>query len=141
MPWLYGILSIFFLSIASAAIVCVLDIKGKLNCFLIRAVMPVFPSITATFFFMYTVPYYTLGIFLTAVSVLIINKYSNILGFAASAVMLALSLGIYQAYIPLAAGMMVLLIIKKCLSLNARCILADMACYLMLLAAALGLYL
>ena len=55
MPWLYGILSIFFLSIASAAIVCVLDIKGKLNCFLIRAVMPVFPSITATFFFMYTV--------------------------------------------------------------------------------------
>ena len=91
--------------------------------------------------FMYTVPYYTLGIFLTAVSVLIINKYSNILGFAASAVMLALSLGIYQAYSPLAAGMMVLLIIKKCLSLNACCILADMACYLMLLAAALGLYL
>ena len=141
MPWLYGILSIFFLSVASAAIVCVLDIKGKRNCFLIGAVMPVFPSITATFFFMYTVPYYTLAICLTTVSVLIINKYSNILGFAASAVMLALSLGIYQAYIPLAAGMMVLLIIKKCLSLNARCILADMACYLMLLGAALGLYL
>lgn len=141
MPWLYGVLSVFFLSIASAVIVCILNIRGKLNCFLIGTVLPVFPAMTATFFFMYTTPYYAFGICLTAISVLVVNESSNIFGFLASTVMLALSLGIYQAYIPLAAGIMILLFIKKCLSLTPRYFLADMVRYFLLLAVSLGLYL
>lgn len=141
MPWLYGLAALFFLAIAAAVIVDILQVRSRWSCFLAGAVLAVFPAMTATLFFMYTVPYYTFGILLTAVSVLLVCRYRNVFAFIAAVVILAFSVGIYQAYIPLAAGIMVLLTVQKCLDLKVREILTDTIRYLLLLVAALALYL
>lgn len=109
LPWLNGILSILFLSISSILIIKAFDIQNDLNCIFISAIMVTFPSITSTFIYIFTTPYYCFSILLTCLAAYLVRKYSK--GWIAGIFLLTCSLGIYQAYLGIAAGMFLLFLI------------------------------
>ena len=110
-PFFEGMLTIFFLSVAACLVVSIFQIKNPLNCILTGAIIICFPAVTSMMFFMYTAPHYALAILLSILAVRMADKkwYGSIIAIF----LLACSLGIYQAYLPFAAGLMVLLLIWK----------------------------
>ena len=72
-----------------------------------------FPTVTSTFFFMYTAPYYALAIAMAVLAVWVTEKIRY--GFLLSMLLQACSLGIYQAYFPMTVTLFVLLLISKIL--------------------------
>ena len=74
-----GLLAIIFIAICAVYVTRFFDVKKKSSMILIPAVMATFPAVAATMSYMYTVDGYMLGLF--------------------GAVVLAFSMGTYQAYI------------------------------------------
>lgn len=116
LPWLHGLIGIFLISLSASMTVYLLNIKQLFNCFLVGTLMIVSPAITGTFFFMFTVPYYAFSILLTVLSVWLVVQHPW--GFIAAPVVLALSIGIYQAYLPFAAGLFLIILYQKLLNAN-----------------------
>ena len=73
--------------------------------------MSVFPAVTATLFFRYTVVYYGFGVFFAVFAAWILPRHPW--GIVASAVSIACSLGIYQAYIPITISILILVLIQE----------------------------
>lgn len=115
-PWLYGMISITFVAIASVFVIRLLDIRDSMLCFLTGGLMVSFPAITGIMFFMYTAPYYCLAITFSSAALLMYKngKKPYIFGIGA-AVLIAVATGIYQAYLPLCASFGLLVLIKECL--------------------------
>ncbi len=113
LPLINGILFLVLISISAALLVGVLEIRRKSSAVLIGALFTVFPTAAATLFFRYTAVYYGVGI-LCSVSAAWILKKGKI-GFFLSVLFIALSLGIYQAYVPITIGIFVMLLIRMAL--------------------------
>lgn len=106
MPWLIGLFSVFCLAGAVCFTVALLRIRRPLGCILTAAVMVAFPSVAATFTYMYTATAYFLSLLLAAFGAWAAVRHGwwgSALGTAA----LVLSLGCYQSYFPVAAVLMV----------------------------------
>ena len=141
MPWIYGVISLLLLALALCLTVDIFRIKSPLLQALLGGVMLSFPAVLGNFCFMFTSASYALAIFLAVLSVYLFTRggrWRPALGVA----LLALSLGIYQAYISLAAGYLVLCLIQSLLEAEDRAsaVLKRGAVYALLLLAALGLY-
>ncbi len=113
LPLVNGVLFLVLLSISAAFLVEVLEIRKKSSAVLIGALFTVFPTATATLFFRYTAVYYGVGILCSVLAAWILEKGKT--GFLMSALFTALSLGIYQAYVPIMIGIFVMLLIRKAL--------------------------
>ncbi len=100
LPWLIGLLSLFFLGIGAAALVEFLEIRNELGAILISGLLVSFPALSATYAYIFTADGYMLGLCLAFLSVLLTKKSQR--GFIAGGVCLAFSMGIYQAYLPFA---------------------------------------
>lgn len=106
MPWLIGVLSILCLAVTACLAVSLLRIRSRPGCAVAAALLVAFPSVTATFSYMFTADAYCLSTMLAALSAYtaVRHRYWGIpLGVAS----LALSMGIYQSYFPVAAVLMV----------------------------------
>ena len=99
-PWLTGILAIFYLSIASILLIKVLNVKNPLIAGLMGALLVTFPVIASDFAYVFTMDGYLLGVLLAILSVYLVKNFKY--GFIFGGVALSLSMGIYQAYLPLA---------------------------------------
>ncbi|MFQ7259106.1 glucosyltransferase domain-containing protein [Intestinibacter bartlettii] len=142
-PWINGFLTVICIATAAGMLVDMLHVKSKLCCALIGACLVVFPSWTATFFFMFTAPYYGVAFLLAVCSVYIAMKYygkSKIKWL--SPVCLACSLGIYQAYLPFVATCYVTVLLFEILLLEQNWIksLKKAFYYLIQLLAGGGIY-
>lgn len=140
LPWLNGILSILFLAISSILVIKSFAIDDEVSCIFISAIMVTFPSITSTFTFVFTVQYYCFSILLTCAAVYFIRKYTK--GWIVGIVLLAFSLGIYQAYLGIAASFFLLFLIVDMLQSKRtiRQIFAEAWKYLGILVASILLY-
>lgn len=141
MPWIYGVISLLLIGLAVCLTVDIFRIKSPLLQAALGGVMLSFPAILGNFCFMFTSASYALAIFLAVLSVYLFTRGGR--GRAALGVaLLAVSLGIYQAYISLAAGYLVLCLIRSLLEGEDRAsdVLRRGAVYVLLLIAALGLY-
>ena len=111
MPWINGILSLLMLAVSSCIIIRVFEIRNTMLRVLLCALLTVFPSQILTFTYIFTCAPYALSLLMGVASV-----YFTLRGgrwyFALGALMLAFSLGIYQAYISVAAALYVVYIIK-----------------------------
>lgn len=116
LPLVNGILFLILLAVSAGFVVSTLNIRSKVFAVLIGMLFTVFPSVTATFFFRYTVPYYGIAILLSVLAAWVMHKckYALLL----SACFTALSLGIYQAYAPITIGLFVLMLLQYTLSGN-----------------------
>lgn len=100
LPWLIGLLALGYLGCTAAALVELLEIKSRVLIVLLSGLLMVFPAIASTFAYVFTMDGYMMALFLAVLSVLLTKKYRK--GFWAGGICLALSMGIYQAYLPFA---------------------------------------
>ncbi len=105
-----GIISLALLTLS----VCILNDLFELNRvfrILFSGLFVAFPAVTSTFFFMFTAPYYCFSILLAVLSGYFIQK-KGVFCKIISIVCITLSIGIYQAYLPMVASLFVLILIK-----------------------------
>ncbi len=108
-PLFNGLLSILLLALAAYFGVLLFDIRDLVLCVLWGGCFLAFPAVTSMMFYMYTIPYYSLAILMVMASVYCTVRYK--FGWIASIILLTCSLGIYQAFYPLAAGLYVTILI------------------------------
>lgn len=111
MPWINGMLSLFMLSAAVLLVISLFEIKSGLMQLLLSGLMIAFPSQIITFSYMFTCAPYALALLCAVISVYVFIRGGK--GrWLASALFMAFSLGIYQAYLSVAAALYVVYIIK-----------------------------
>ena len=98
LPWLIGVLAIIYISISALLTTQVLEIKSKVSGAVIGALMAVFPALASTFAYVFTMDGYMLGLLMGVTAVFVTKKFK--FGWIPGAILLALSLGCYQAYLP-----------------------------------------
>lgn len=108
LPWMNGLLTLIELAVSAGMIAELLNLKGKLANMLLGAALVVFPSWTTTFFYMFTAPYYGLAVLMAVLSVYFTVRYKRCL--LISVILMACSLGIYQAYLPFIATLYVVIL-------------------------------
>lgn len=118
LSWINGVLFIMLLAIAAGFFVSTFEMKQVKSAMLIGGAFVCFPAVTSTLFFSYTAPYYGLAILFSVLAAWVVEKYKW--GILLSVVFTAMSLGIYQAYVPITIGMFVLLLIKRALRSDAQ---------------------
>ena len=114
MPWIYGLLSLLLLSAAACLMLRVLEIRGTALRVVLPALVLTFPSLTGNFCFMFTSAAYAWSFFLAALCVFLFCR-GGVKNALLSAALLVLALGIYQAYISVAATLFVLLMLRDTL--------------------------
>ena len=114
LPWFNGMISLILIAVSVALLVSVFQLKNKISVIVFAGLLIVFPSWTATFFFMFTVPYYAIALLLGVLGIFFVVKYPK--GYIGGIVCTVLSLGIYQAFFPFIASLYVIVLIQKLLS-------------------------
>ncbi len=92
-----GFLAILYLSVTAVFVTRFFDIQKKWALIFIPAVMVTFPAVAATMAYMYTIDGYMLGLLFAVLAAYLCKKYK--FGYIYGAVLLAFSLGTYQAYL------------------------------------------
>ncbi|MBE5867396.1 MAG: hypothetical protein E7293_00330 [Lachnospiraceae bacterium] len=100
LPWLIGLLGIFYLSLAAVVLVKFLELKRTSTVVLVSGLLVTFPAMASVFAYVFTLDGYMLGLLLAVLAPFCVKAYKN--GFVLGGVCLAFSLGIYQAYLPFA---------------------------------------
>lgn len=141
MPWLYGAVSLILLSAAICLMLDMLEIKNKVVQAVLAAVIITFPAQIDTFCYMFASSSYAVAVLMAVLSVWLFaweKKYRWIV----CPLLLACSMGIYQAYLGIASSLLVLLLIKRCIDgEDTREIFRSGMRFLLMLAASVGLYL
>lgn len=110
-PFVNGLISIVLLAVCAGIIADLMKLENKIAVVIIAGILVVFPSWTATYFFMFTAPYYAIAVFLMTLSVYSCKKYKY--GYIFSIFCIALSMGIYQAYLPFGATLYVVILVLE----------------------------
>lgn len=114
MPWIYGVLTVLLFSVSACLIIKIFDIRNPFMQALLSVMLLVFPSLTALFCFMFTSAPFALALLLAVLSVYLGCREEKLWRWIGCG-LLVLSLGIYQAYIAVAASFYVLLMICRLL--------------------------
>lgn len=109
-PALIGFLSVLFLGLAAVLMVRLFHLSSPLSGAVTGALCVVSYAVTYTFLFMFTASAYALGILLAVTSVFA-ARHMKRGGIPSGAVLLAVSLGIYQSYLGVALSLAVILFI------------------------------
>lgn len=96
LPWINGLLSIVWISVAAVLLVEVFRIEESTIAILLGGIIVSFPSVSANFAYMFAVDGYMLA-FLLAVAAFFVTDRRKF-GFAPGIVFMGVSIGIYQAY-------------------------------------------
>lgn len=99
-PWLIGILGIFYLACTGVLLIEVLGIRDHLSAALTGMLLVSFPALASTFAYVFTLDGYMMGMLLTVFAVYCVKRWRA--GFLFGGVSLAFGMGIYQAYLPFA---------------------------------------
>ncbi len=99
LPVFNGILSILLISISAMMIIKIFDIKSKLLGLFVGSLMVTFPMVTSSFSFMFTTWPYFLGLLIIIMAAYIGTQKLSIKNILASAVVLAVGLSFYQAFL------------------------------------------
>lgn len=113
-PVFNGVLALVLLAFASAVLVRVLELKQRGLCFALAAITAVFAPIGSLMFFGFTAHYYALAVLLMALAAWLL-KQRRWTAFVGGVLLAACSLGIYQAYFPFLAAVLLLTLLGSCL--------------------------
>ncbi len=112
-PWITGLLCLLYISISVILIVEILDMHDTIGIVCISLLMAVFPTVISSFAFMYMADAFHTAMLFATLAVWLSLRYRY--GFIAGAVCLCMSVGIYQAYLPFAIGLIVVWFIGQML--------------------------
>lgn len=96
LPWVNGVLSIFYLGITAIVITEAFELKDRFFAALGGILLVSFPAIVSTFCYAYTIDGYMLALLCSALAYLVTRKYKW--GFIPGIILVGFSLGVYQAY-------------------------------------------
>ena len=136
-PALIGFLSVLFLALASAFTVSLIRVRSAWIGGLIGVLMIVFPSVAFTYLYLFTASAYCFGILLAVLAVWLTVRYR--FGFLPGILLLACSVGTYQAYLAVAASLALLSLILSALDDKKKGIRILLSALKMLLFLVLGL--
>lgn len=114
MPWIYGILTIVFIAAAVCLLVRIFRVENKALQVLLAGCVMVFPSLIGTFGYMFTSCSFALSFLMAVIAVYILQRNMK-WGFVPALGCMVFSLSIYQSYIAVAAGLLVLVLIWRLL--------------------------
>lgn len=97
LPWLIGVCSLLFLAIGAVALVEFLEVRETVDVVLISGMLVVFPALASTYAYIFTADGYMMALCLGCLSVCLTKKWKR--GYLPGGICLALSMGIYQAYL------------------------------------------
>lgn len=100
LPWIIGLLSVLYIALTAVLMVKILDIKSPIIAYIVGGLMATFPALASNFAYLFTMDGYMLGMLLSVLSVYLVDK--GRFGFIIGGISLAFSMGIYQAYLPIA---------------------------------------
>lgn len=140
MPWIYGIVTLVLIGAAACGIIRILSIRSGCLQALLAGLIAAFPSLTGTFSFMFTSSSYGVAFLLAVLAVGLLRR-THWLFWAAALVSMVLSLSIYQAYISIAAGLLVIVLIADLLrDSDVIPVVRRGVGYVLFLTASLGIY-
>lgn len=113
LPWVIGLLGMFFLALTAVALTELLELEHGWCIILCSGLLVSFPALTSTFAYVFTLDGYMLALLLAVLSVLLTKKFR--LGFLAGGLCLACSMGTYQAYLPFAIILCIYGILMICM--------------------------
>lgn len=114
MPMLNGTLAVLLVAIFACLVNAILDNKNGLVAVITGIMLVAFPTIAGNLSFMFTGYYYSLAMVLLGVGILLIKQGKRFFLLVSGSFLLTLSLAIYQAYYPLGAGLLLILLILDC---------------------------
>ncbi len=112
LPWVNGVLSLFYISIAMILLVELFGIRRRLPIILCSAAFVSFPTVVSSFAYMYTADAYMLSFLLAVLAVYLtfrIPKWGMFFGM----ISLAFGMGIYQAYATTCAVLVLVFVIHQ----------------------------
>lgn len=108
LPFFSGIISLLFIAVAAYLIIDTLEIDNLFTWIAITGIMATFPAITGLFGYMFTAPAYMFGMCLAVLGAYVMCRRMHWINLCIGAFLIACSIGIYQAYMPLAVSIFVL---------------------------------
>lgn len=115
MPWIYGIISLLLLGTAVCMMVRIFSIRRRLFQILLAGLVVTFPSQTGTFTYMFTASAYAAAFFLAVAAVWLLGRKGWHYRLLALGCMV-FSLSIYQSYVAVTAGLLILVLIRQLLT-------------------------
>ena len=113
LPWFNGFITIVILAISAGFLNSIFGIRNNALSIILGGIFISFPTVSSTLFFRFVSMYDAFAIFLAIVSVWILQHYK--FGFILSAVCVAMSMGIYQAYFPMTTTILIVLLMQTTL--------------------------
>ncbi|MBQ7959913.1 MAG: glucosyltransferase domain-containing protein [Clostridia bacterium] len=117
LPFLNGIIAIVFHALGAVCICRMFDVQKKITAGLIGAVIVSFPTVTSVMMYNYVADGYSIAFFLSVLAAFWMTKEKP--KFLLSSVLIALSAGIYQAYITVTIMLILLKLIDEIVYHNA----------------------
>jgi len=113
MPVIEGILFFALVGCAGVFIGQMLNIKSTVGNIILGGVLVIFPAVTGMFGYMFHMIWYAFGIFFAVLAVYLLEKLQiKVFGLLGSIACICLSLSMYQAFLPLTASLMLLVMGK-----------------------------
>ena len=114
LPAVAGFLAVIFHALGAVCICKMFDVKKNVTAALIGASVAVFPTVTSVMMYNYVADGYAFAFFLSCVAAILATKEKPC--YIASAVLIAFSCGIYQAYITVTIMLILLRLINDLIS-------------------------
>ncbi|MBO5522112.1 MAG: glucosyltransferase domain-containing protein [Roseburia sp.] len=115
LPFINGMLSVLLLSLSAALIADMFRMESRFFAVMLGGFCVSFPAVTSTFMFMYTAVYYSVALFFSVLAAWLMVRFpKKIVLNIVAVVLIACSLGIYQAYFPNTVCLLVMSIIFIC---------------------------
>ena len=111
LPFLNGVLAIIFHGLSAVCICKILNVQNKITAFLIGGVIVSFPTVTSVMMYNYVADGYSIAFFLATLAAMYMTKEKP--RYILSALFIALSTGIYQAYITVTIMLILLKLIDE----------------------------
>ncbi len=108
MPVVNGVLALFYGSITAMVLVSIFDLKNRLGIILLSGLFITFPTVACLYSYMFAADPFLLSCLLATLAVWFVTRSETRWGWAAGALLLCLSVGIYQAYLSFALILMLL---------------------------------
>ena len=110
LPWLIGLLSLLWLSVTAVLLVDILKIDRTEWIVVVSGLLVSFPALASTYAYIFTADGYMMALMLAVLAVWLTKNYKK--GFIFGGICLALSMGTYQAYLPVCILLCVYVLIQ-----------------------------
>lgn len=114
-PLLNGMISVLFLAFSAALVVDMFQVKSRFFSAAIGGLMVAFPAVVCSFYFMYTVVFYYLAVFMSVLAAYLVVRFpKNIPLHLLAVALIACAVGTYQAYFSNTACLLLMAVIIVC---------------------------